>query len=40
MRHGKQNKDNKKALNMSGRSVVVTYTRKNGNIYVSNGWVI
>ncbi|PCF71438.1 hypothetical protein B4W72_10600 [Staphylococcus delphini] len=24
---------------MSGRTVVVTYTRKNGKIYVSNAWV-
>jgi hypothetical protein len=43
MRHGKQSKYKKnaykKTLNMSGRTVVVTYTRKNGKIYVSNGWV-
>ncbi|MCE3370425.1 polymorphic toxin type 35 domain-containing protein, partial [Staphylococcus aureus] len=28
-----------KTLVMSGRTVVITYTRKNGNIYISNGWV-
>ncbi|MRE73122.1 SAR2788 family putative toxin [Mammaliicoccus sciuri] len=43
MRHGKQSRYKKtayqKTLTMSGRTVVVTYTRKNGKIYVSNGWV-
>ena len=43
MRHGKQSRYMKnayqKTLTMSGKTVVVTYTRKNGKIYVSNGWV-
>ncbi|MDN8974856.1 polymorphic toxin type 35 domain-containing protein, partial [Staphylococcus aureus] len=43
MRYGKQSRYKKsayqKTLVMSGRTVVITYTRKNGNIYISNGWV-
>ena len=43
MRHGKESTYKKsayqKTLNMNGHTVVVTYSRKNGQIKVSNGWV-
>ncbi|MDP4448308.1 SAR2788 family putative toxin [Staphylococcus hyicus] len=42
MRHGKEQSHKgvrQKVLNMNGRTVVVTFVRKNGQIKVSNGWV-
>ncbi len=42
MRNGKESaykKVRKKTLSMSGKTVTVTFTRKNGKVYISNGWV-
>lgn len=42
MREGKESaykKVRKKTLKMSGKTVTVTFTRKNGKVYISNGWV-